>query len=59
MIRFENEIVYFNGFKHITVNQAEHDCTLCKISSYRGCGESTSFTCVTKFSNVILRTLNI
>lgn len=59
MIRFENEIVYFKGFKHITVNQAEHNCTLCKISSYRGCGESTAFTCVTKFSNIILRTLNI
>ena len=59
MSSFENEIVYFNGFKHITVNQAEHDCTLCKISSYRGCGESTSSTCVIKFSNVILRTLNI
>lgn len=59
MSRFENEIVYFNGFKHITVNQAEHDCTLCKISSYRGCGESTSITCVTKFFNVILKTLNI
>lgn len=59
MIRFENEIVYFNGFKHITVNQAEDNCTLCKISSYRGCNVLTSITCVTKFSNVILRTLNI
>lgn len=59
MSRFENEIVYFNGFKHITVDSLEHDCTLCKISSYRGCDESTSITCVTKFFNVILKTLNI
>lgn len=59
MIRFENEIVYFNGFKHITVDPLEHNCTLCKISSYRGCGESTSITCVAKFSQVILKTLNI
>lgn len=59
MSRFENEIVYFNGFKHITVNQAKHDCTLCKIGDHENgnCPEVT--ICVTKFSNIILRTLNI
>lgn len=59
MSRFENEIVYFNGFKHITVNQAEHDCTLCKIGNHENGNCPEVFTCVTKFSNIILRTLNI
>ena len=59
MIRFGNEIVYFNGFKHITVDQLEHNCTLCKIGDHENGNCSEVIICVIKFSNVILRTLNI
>ena len=59
MSRFENEIVYFNGFKHITVDPLEHNCTLCKICDHgnKNCPEVS--ICVIKFSQVILKTLNI
>lgn len=59
MIRFENEIVYFRGFKHITVNQRNRTCDLCKIDKHQNelCPES--IICIAKFSKVILRTLNI
>lgn len=59
MIRFENEIVYFNGFKHITVDPRNHCCTLCKIGNHENgnCPEVT--ICIIKFSKVILKTLNI
>ena len=59
MSRFENEIVYFNGFKHITVNQRDHMCDLCKIGDHENGNCSESIICVIKFSEVILKTLNI
>lgn len=59
MIRFENEIVYFKGFKHITVNQRDQGCSLCKIGDHEdgSCLEST--ICIIKFSQIFLKTLNI
>lgn len=59
MIRFENEIVYFNGLKHITVNQRDHVCNLCKIGDHENESCSKSIICVIKFSKVFLKTLNI
>lgn len=60
MIRFENEIVYFNGFKHITITREEYNlCYLCKMNYSQCCYESVVMDCVIKFSGVGLRTLNI
>lgn len=58
MSRFENEIVYFNGFKHITVDP-RNTCNLCKIGNHENRNCLEVIICVTKFSKVILRTLNI
>lgn len=58
MIRFENEIVYFCGFKHITVNRKTgHVCDLCKIKNYGICCKID--LCIRRFTFVGLRTLNI
>lgn len=59
MVRFENEIVYFNGFKHITVDQRNPACDLCKIGDNEKGNCPESITCVNKFSKVILKTLNV
>ena len=59
MSRFENEIVYFNGFKHITVNQRDNMCDLCKIGDHENENCPESIICIIKFSKVILKTLNI
>lgn len=59
MIHFENEIVYFNGFKHITVDQSEHNCNLCKIGDHENGNCPEVIICIIKFYKVILRTLNI
>ena len=56
MSRFENEIVYFNSFKHITVDP-RNPCTLCKIGDHENCPEV--IICIAKFSKVTLKTLNI
>ena len=53
MSRFENEIVYFNGFKHITVDPRNH-CTLCKIGDHENGNCPEVITCITKFSKVTL-----
>ena len=58
MSRFENEIVYFNGFKHITVDP-RNPCTLCKIGDHENGNCPEVIICVIKFSQVILKTLNI
>ena len=58
MIRFEIEIVYFNGFKHITVDPTNH-CNLCKIGDHENGNCPEVIICVIKFSKVILKTLNI
>lgn len=59
MSRFENEIVYFNGFKHITVDQRNFACGLCKINNHKNRNCPEVITCVIKFSKVTLKTLNI
>lgn len=59
MIRFENEIVYFKGFKHITVNQRDRGCNLCKIGDHENGSCLESIICVIMFSKVFLKTLNI
>lgn len=59
MIRFENEIVYFKGFKHVTVNPRDRVHNLCKIGDHENGSCSESITCVIKFSKVFLKTLNI
>ena len=46
MSRFENEIVYFNGFKHITVDPLEHNCTLCKIGDHENGNCSEVIICI-------------
>lgn len=59
MSRFENEIVYFNGFKHITADPLKHNCTLCKIGDHENGNCPEAIICIAKFSNVTLKTLNI
>ena len=58
MSRFENEIVYFNGFKHITVDP-RNNCTLCKICDHENENCPEAIICIAKFSKVTLKTLNI